>query len=101
MQLFKAESFAELDKWLEVLAEKQQNKKLVETKLLPLASLYGLYCWWSLNDAATSAMASGRDVDPGGGSDGSGGFLSNDYTPDFNRVSQIQDTMQAQETFNS
>jgi len=51
-------------------------------------------------DAATSAMASGRDVDPGGGSDGSGGFLSNDYTPDFNRVSQIQDTMQAQETFN-
>ena len=52
------------------------------------------------SDAATSAMASGRDVDPGGGSDGSGGFLSNDYTPDFNRVSQIQDTMQARETFN-
>ena len=51
-------------------------------------------------DAATSAMASGRDVDPGGGRDGSGGFLSNDYTPDFNRVSQIQDMMQAQETFN-
>jgi hypothetical protein len=51
-------------------------------------------------DAATSAMASGRDVDPGGGNDGSGGFLSNDYTPDFNRVSQIQDIMQAQETFN-
>ena len=51
-------------------------------------------------DAANSAMASGRDVDPGGGNDGSGGFLSNDYTPDFNCVSQIQDIMQAQETFN-
>ena len=51
-------------------------------------------------DAATSAMASGRDVDIGGGSDGSGGFLSNDYTPDFNRVSQIQDMMQAQKSFN-
>lgn len=51
-------------------------------------------------DAATSAMASGRDVDVGGGSEGSGGFLSNDYTPDFNRVSQIQNTMQAQKSFN-
>ena len=47
-------------------------------------------------DAASRAMAGGRDVDPGGRD---GGFLSNDYVPDFQRVNQIQNQLQAKERF--